>query len=167
MNRSNQLFPKARRREIIVKELENEVLVYDETNHKAHCLNQTAALVWKFCDGRTSIPRMTQLLEKETSGTVPEQTVWLAIKQLEGSRLLDVPAAQRALIPQVSRRAVMRTIGIAAIALPIITTITNPTAASAASCKTAGQPCTGAGLGNCCPGMGLACQGAGPTCQVT
>jgi hypothetical protein len=164
---NSRFAPRARQNKLIVKELENEVLVYDENNYKAHCLNKTSVLVWKFCDGRTSIPRMTQLLEKEMSVTVPEQTVWLALKQLEASRLLDVPAADQAWLPQVSRRAVMRTIGIAAVALPIVTTITNPTAAAAASCQTAGQPCTGAGLGNCCPGMGLACQGVGPTCQIT
>jgi hypothetical protein len=158
MNR--QLAPKARKNKLIVKELENEVLVYDENNFKAHCLNTTSALVWKFCDGRTSIPRMTQLLEKEMSVVVPEQTVWLALKQLEASRLLDVSVAQPAWMPHVSRRAVMRAIGIAAVALPIVTTITNPTAAAAASCVPNGQPCVGAGQGNCCVGGSIICGGS-------
>ncbi len=153
MTRKDQLAPKARKNKLIVKELPGEVLVYDENNHKAHCLNETAAMVWKFCDGHTSIPKMTRLLAKEMSAAVPEQTVWLAIKQLESSRLLEVPVTQRAWIPKTSRRAVMRTIGIAAVALPLITTITNPTAAAVASCVPAGQPCVGSGVGNCCPGL--------------
>jgi hypothetical protein len=165
MNRNDQLAPRARKNRLIVKELANEVLIYDENNHQAHCLNETSALVWKSCDGRTSVPRMARRLEKETGVAVPEETIWLALKQLGASRLLDMFPTQQAFLPQVSRRTVMRAIGIAAIALPIITTITNPTAAAAASCQTAGQPCTGAGLGNCCPGMGLACFGG--TCQVT
>src|SRR5258707_13469469 len=143
MTRKDQLAPKARKNKLIVKELPGEVLVYDENNHKAHCLNETAALVWKFCDGRTSIPKMMRLLEKEMSVAVPEQTVWLAIRQLDASRLLDIPVAQQARIPKTSRRAVIRTIGIAAVALPLITSITNPTAAAAASCVAVGQPCTG------------------------
>lgn len=150
MTRRDRLAPRARKNKLIVKELASEVLVYDETSHKALCLNPTAALVWKFCDGRTSIPRITQLLAKEMSVTVPEQTVWLAIKQLDESRLLELPVAQQAWIPQTSRRSVMRTIGIAAVALPLITVIAIPNAASAASCKTVGQPCVGAGQGNCC-----------------
>jgi hypothetical protein len=168
MTRKDQLAPKARRHKLIVKELPGEVLVYDERNHNAHCLNQTAALVWKFCDGRTTIPKMTRLLEKEMSVAVPEQMVWLAIKQLEGSRLLDMSVTQQTWIPQTSRRAVLRTIGITAVALPLITTITNPTAAAAASCVALGQPCVGAGVGNCCPGPSIICGGTpNGTCHVT
>ena len=163
MTMKNRFAPKARKDKLIVKELNGEVLVYDENNHKAHCLNETAALVWKFCDGRTSIPKLTRLLEKEMNVAMPEQTVWLALRQLEGSRLLDVPVSAQARIPQTSRRAVMRTIGIAAVALPLITTITNPTAAAAATCVPLGQPCVGAGLGNCCPGPGITCFG---TCHI-
>ena len=168
MTRKDQLAPKARRHKLIVKELPGEVLVYDENNHKAHCLSETAALVWKFCDGRTTIPKMTRLLEKEMSVVVPEQMVWLAIKQLEGSRLLDMSVTQQTWIPQISRRAVLRTIGITAVALPLITTITNPTAAAAASCVPLGQPCVGAGVGNCCPGPFIICGGTpNGTCHVT
>jgi hypothetical protein len=163
-----KLAPKARKSKLIVKVLADEVLVYDENNHKAHCLNQTAALVWKFCDGRTSIPRMMRLLEKEMSASVPEQTVWLAIKQLEASRLLDEQAIQQAWMPQTSRRAVMRTIGIAAVALPLITSVRAAAAVAAASCVPLGQPCVGAGLGNCCPGASVACAGSpNGTCHVT
>lgn len=167
MRKSHQPAPKARKERLVIKELANETLVYDEINHKAHCLNETAALVWKFCDGRTTIPRMTRRLEKEMSVSMPEQTVWLAIKQLEESRLLDVAVTHPSWIPQTSRRELVRRLGIAAVALPLITSIQAPVAAQAGSCRTAGQPCTGPGLGNCCPGQGLACQGQGPTCQVT
>src|SRR5260221_6727268 len=102
---TSKLAPKARKNKLIVKELSNEVLIYDENNHQAHCLNETAALVWKFCDGRTSIPKMTRRLEKELSVAVAEQTVWLALKRLEASRLLHVPATPQGLIPHTSRRA--------------------------------------------------------------
>jgi hypothetical protein len=105
------------------------------------------------------------LLEKELSATIPEPTVWLALKQLDESRLLDVPATQQAGMPQTSRRELVRRIGLAAIALPLISSVKTANAVAVSSCKTVGQPC--AGLGNCCPGLGLACQGIGPTCQVT
>src|SRR6266404_4163991 len=98
MNRKDQLAPKARKHKLIVKELANEILIYDENNHQAHCLNETSALVWKSCDGRTSVPKMARVLEKETRVAVPEQTVWLAIKQLEASGLLDLAAARQAWI---------------------------------------------------------------------
>jgi hypothetical protein len=165
---TSRLAPKARKSKLIVKELSNEVLIYDENNHQAHCLNETAALVWKFCDGRTSIPKMRQLLEKEMSVTVPEQTVWLALKQLEGSRLLDMSVTPQARLQRTSRRAVMQTMGIAAVALPLITSVRAAAAVAAASCVPLGQPCVGAGLGNCCPGASVACGGSpNGTCHVT
>src|SRR6266436_6785424 len=137
---TSKLAPNARKNNLIVKEVSNEVLIYDENNHQAHCLNETAALVWKFCDGRTSIPKMRQLLEKEMRLAVPEQTVWLALKQLEGSRLLDVPVTPQARIPHTSRRTAMRTIGIAAVALPLIKSINASAAVAASSCVPSGQP---------------------------
>lgn len=164
MKRSDRS-PKARRSQLVIKELASETLVYDESNHQAHCLNQTAAFVWKHCDGRRSLPALVRLLEKETNVSVPEHTVRLAIKQLEASHLLHASTSKT--WAGLSRREVVRTIGIAVVALPIITSVVSPLAVSAASCKTVGQPCSGAGLGNCCAGQGLACQGAGPTCQVT
>jgi hypothetical protein len=74
MKRSDRA-PKARRSQLVIKELATETLIYDESNHQAHCLNQTAAFVWKHCDGRTSLPALARLLEKETNVSVPEHTV--------------------------------------------------------------------------------------------
>jgi hypothetical protein len=145
--------PKARRNQLVIKELASETLVYDESNHRAHCLNQTAAFVWRHCDGRTSLPALARLLEKETNASVPEHTVRLAIKQLEESRLLEA-STSRPIWVGLSRREMVRTIGITAVALPIVTSIVAPTAASAATCAVLGQPCTGGpGQGTCCPGL--------------
>jgi len=165
MAKSDRLSPKARKDRLVIKELANETLVYDESNHKAHCLNHTAALVWKLCDGRTSVTRMTGLMEKQLNAAISEETVCLAIRQLAESRLLEAAVAKSEWLPKSSRRELVRRLGIAAIALPLITSIQAPVAAQAGSCRTNGQPCTGAGLGNCCPGQGLACFGG--TCHVT
>ncbi|MBV9278705.1 MAG: hypothetical protein JOZ41_01360, partial [Chloroflexi bacterium] len=45
------LAPRARKNGLIVRELEDEVLVYDLERHRAHCLNRAAGLVWKHADG--------------------------------------------------------------------------------------------------------------------
>ena len=124
--------PKARRSQLVIKELASETLVYDESNHQAHCLNQTAAFVWKHCDGRTSLPALARMLVKETNVSVPEHTVWLAIKQLEESDLLE-SSRSKPIWAGLSRREMVRTIGITAVALPIVTSIVAPTAASAAT----------------------------------
>jgi len=151
MKRSDRA-PKARRSQLVIKELASETLVYDESNHQAHCLNQTAAFVWKHCDGRRSLPALARLLEKETNVSAPEHTIRLAIKQLEQSRLLEASPG-RGWLPQTSRRELIRTLGVAAVALPIVVTVVAPRAAAAASCVPFGQPCTGIGQGTCCAGL--------------
>jgi hypothetical protein len=162
LNRTVHSLPKARHAQLIVKELANETLVYDEDSNEAHCLNQTAAFVWKHCDGRTSIKRLGRMLDKQTEGAVSEQVVWSAIEQLERSHLLEEPVPRPAHVTQMSRRALIRNIGIAAaVTLPLVTSIVAPTAAEAASCLGAGATCTS--TAQCC--VNLACNGG--RCQVT
>jgi hypothetical protein len=46
------MFPRARAENLTVRVLGDETLVYDQERHKAHCLNATAALVWRHCNGK-------------------------------------------------------------------------------------------------------------------
>ena len=131
----NQILPSARTRELIVRELEDELLIYDLERQKAHCLNQTSAFVWKHCDGRTSIAKMVQLLEKRLKTSVSEQVVWLALEQLEKSHLLKKPVMRQSQQgKQMSRRELVRRLGTAAaITIPLVISIAAPTSAAAAS----------------------------------
>ena len=57
MKREPQEFlPLARRQGIVIKEVDNEVLIYDLERDKAHCLNPSAAAIWRRCDGKTTMP---------------------------------------------------------------------------------------------------------------
>jgi Coenzyme PQQ synthesis protein D (PqqD) len=147
-----QFNPCARAHGIVVQALLDEVLVYDLECHKAHCLNHTAALVWKRCDGRTAVGEMARLLEQETHSPVPADVVWLALQQLRKARLLtgQIPAPQG--MTKLSRREVMRRLGWgAAVALPLVTSIVAPTAVEAASCLGTGSACTASA--QCCSGV--------------
>ena len=146
--------PLARETRLIIKELDDEVLIYDLDTDKAHCLNQTAALVWKHCDGKRTPTQLRELMEKETGSSVPNEVVWLALDQLEKFHLLDRSRAEQIHLAGRSRREVVRRIGIAAAALPVIISITAPTANAQASCRQVNQICS-ATL-PCCPG--LSCQ---------
>jgi hypothetical protein len=137
-DRPEQL-PLARTEQLIVKEVDDEVLVYDLADDKAHCLNDTAAKVWKNCDGKNSVAEISAALGNETGVAIDEGVVWLALDQLEKFKLLaEVPAAP-AVFAGMSRRQLMRTLGVAAIALPVVVSIIAPTPAHAVSC---GRPCT-------------------------
>lgn len=143
INKSKQFAPRARKEGLVVQQLADEVLVYDQERFKAHCLNHTAALVWKHCNGKKTTSEIAQALGREAGSPVDEELVWLALSQLGKSRLLT----EQVMVPEgqagISRREVMRRVGIAAaVALPVVTSIVAPRAAQAINCRTSGQPCT-------------------------
>jgi Coenzyme PQQ synthesis protein D (PqqD) len=126
--------PAARTTKLVVRELADEVLVYDTEAHRAHCLNRTAALVWKSCDGETPVSRITEMVGRQLSSPMTEDVVWLALEQLAEFELLS-PAARRIAPPShISRRRMLRRLGAAAaVSLPLVTSIVSPTAAHAQS----------------------------------
>ena len=146
---NEQLMPEARKQGLVVQELSGEVLVYDRDRNKAHCLNSTAALVWQFCDGKTSVAQIASAIEEEMKTPVDEDVVWLGVEQLNKTNLLVERAALPGHKSGLSRREVMKRIGVAAaVALPVVTSIIAPTAAQAANCIQSGQACTASA--QCC-----------------
>ncbi len=151
-SKKEQSAPRARQSALVVQELAEELLVYDQDRFKAHCLNRTAALVWKHCDGNKTAKEIALALEKETGSPVAEEMVWLALGQLEKSRLL----AEHVILPEghtgISRREVIRRVGAAAaLGLPVVTSIVAPKAVQAATCGASGAPCTTGA--QCCSGI--------------
>ena len=139
--------PRARTSHLVTRDLGDELLVYDLERHKAYCLNQVAMQVFRHCDGETTIPDMALRIGNALGLPVDEQAVRLGLVRLEKAHLLDSPVAQ---ILHTSRREMLRTLGRAAVVVvPLVTAITVPTSAQAASgCLPAGSPCTGPG--QCC-----------------
>lgn len=132
---NNSQFPIARTNGLVVQEVPDEVLVYDLDSNKAHCLNQTAALVWKACDGKTSIPDIAHSIGLQTGSKVSDDLVWLAIDQLNENSLLEAQATAK--FAGQSRREALKKIGMASmIALPIIASLAAPKSVMAAtSCQ--------------------------------
>lgn len=127
--------PLARSTELAVVTLKEETVVYDLRTDKAHCLNQTAALVWKNCDGTNATGDIARMLETELGAAAPEDVIALAITDLGKAGLLDHGDATTGRGSKgLSRREVIRrTAGMVTIALPLISTLLAPTPASAAS----------------------------------
>ena len=145
--------PRARNQGLVVRELADEVLVYDRDRDMAHCLNETAALVWKYCDGKTTVTDMAQQLGSDLKAeTVDERVVWFALDQLSQYTLLDQSITPPTMLMGLSRRQMMRVLGVAAVvAVPLVTSMVAPTPAQAASCLASGQPC--ATSAQCCSGL--------------
>ena len=147
--KSKHLSPTARKEGLVVEELPDEVLVYDVNRHNAHCLNQSAALVWKHCDGRNTIEDLTRILQRESKTPVDDEVARLALEQLGKAHLLQEPIGGT---KGVSRREAMRRLGLAAaVTLPLVTSIVAPTPAQAATCLPALAPC--GSPAECCSGV--------------
>ena len=148
--------PLARTADLVTKEVADEVLVYDLKTHQAHCLNQTAALVWKYCDGATSVVEMTALMKRDFNPAIDEAAVWHAIERLGKVSLLETKLVSPAGIPRLGRRDAMRRLGLgSAIAVPVVMSILAPTVLAGCTFGNAqpvGQPCcTNANCtSNCC-----------------
>jgi hypothetical protein len=138
--------PTARRKEIITKEVDGELLIYDRARDKAHCLNPLAGAIWQHCDGLSTAREIAKSLTRKSDSAVDERVVWLGLEELRRSHLLE-EASDKKQWPQIlagmSRREAIRRIGLgAAITLPIVVSMTAPTAVEAAvSCGAKCHPC--------------------------
>lgn len=128
--------PRALQDGVLTTELGDEVVVYHARQHRGHCLNPSAAVVWRNLDGRTSMAEMVERLEKALGAEANEDVVWLALKELDQAELLDGPLQLPA--RGVSRRNVLGRLGAAAVLLPAISSVVAPPAhaqASAVGCS--------------------------------
>jgi len=146
--------PRARADRLVTRSLGDELLVYDLERHKAYCLNRMAMQVFRHCDGKTTIPDMARRIGDVLGMPVDEQVVRLGLVRLEKAHLLDAAVGPTILS---SRRDMFRTLGRAAVAVvPLVTALTVPTSAQAASPCTGS--CAGKNPGDPC-GSGCFCQG--------
>ena len=158
--------PRAREAGLIVRELDNETLVYDVDTNEAHCLNETAALIWRHCDGTSSVTQVCELLSQTMETTIDEKVVWYALEQFNKDSLLEEKIEPPAtfMIAGMSRRQMVRTLGLAAmVAIPLVTSIVAPTPVQAGgSCLPLGSPCNS--NAECCSQF---CGSNPRTCQLS
>src|SRR5437870_3077851 len=87
--RSEEAVVKARRDRLLVEDVRQELVVYDLERWTVHLLNPVAALVWRCCDGRTTVARLAALLRDELELSANEDLVLLALDELESKHLLE------------------------------------------------------------------------------
>lgn len=143
--------PRTRTARLVIQELDDELLVYDLDTDRVHSLNATAAAVFRACDGETTVAELCDALARRLDArdaSTLEPLVHTALSDLERAALLepgDLPRFRR------SRRDVLRAIGVSALLIPAVLSVTAPTAAQLLSCTPLGLPPI---LGRpCCPGL--------------
>src|SRR3982750_1614851 len=114
--------PLSRKNDLVIQEHDGEILIYDLTDNRALCLNETSARVWRACDGTNSVEDISRLVGNE-------DLVWLALAELKKEKLVDHGPAMPEKFGGMSRRQVIRKIGVGSmIALPVIASLVAPMA---------------------------------------
>ncbi len=123
--------PQARRDGLLEETVGEELLLYDQQSHTAHCLSPVAACVWRHCDGEHDLTGLAQLVGAS------EDLVAGALHELrEKDLLVAEPELMQITVPGVSRReAIGRAAryGAAAVAGSMIVSATAATPAMASS----------------------------------
>jgi hypothetical protein len=128
--------PRARTGRLLVEDVGEELVILDQDRQVATSLNRTAAVVWRHCDGATSVPELVGIVQREVDPAADEDLVWVTLDELGRSDLLEAPVERSADDLALSRRRFVRRLGIgaaAAVLLPEIGTIFVPAAAQVKS----------------------------------
>jgi hypothetical protein len=123
--------PKAKQN-IVREELPEETLIYDLERDRAHCLNPTAAFLLGQSDGEKDVAALARATEQEFGSAVSEEFVELGLERLARARLLDWDSPDQPLTG-ITRRAAIRRLAVAGLAVPAVMTIVSPLPAQTAT----------------------------------
>jgi hypothetical protein len=113
-----------------VEVLNDELCIYDWTTQRVHALNASAARVWPLCDGTRTHTQIVEIL-REAFGDDANALVSLALAEFASAGLIEpvMPVERTGL----SRRGLMRQLGLTAAMLPVVSSIVAPGPLQAAS----------------------------------
>ncbi|MGE0490265.1 MAG: PqqD family protein [Vulcanimicrobiota bacterium] len=110
-----------------VTEVGDELFVFSPKENQAYSLNPTAAKLFGWCDGKTSVPEMEQRLGGDEQA---RDLVHLTLGTLASQGLIAMDEGG------LNRREFLQKWGAAVAALPVVTSVFVPKAARAASATT-------------------------------
>ena len=123
-------------------------------------------MVYQLCDGKNSIADISKLVSKKINQPLSDDLVWLALDSFKKDNLLENNEHFEINFNGLSRRQVIKKVGLASlIMLPLVTSVIAPQAAQAQSCVGLGQPCSSSlSVDNCCAGQGVCLLGTCISC---
>ncbi|MBD2482469.1 PqqD family protein [Planktothrix sp. FACHB-1365] len=170
------MIPVARTENLLLQDIGNELIIYDQVNNSSHCLTPLAVRVWELSNGQNTVNDIAKKLEKEfnlpaDSDVDMRGLVWLTLEELERYSLIQEYLRQPAtnVIAGMSRRKVIKTatlVGGFAIGsmFPVVKSVAvaNPGGHVSTSAPPE-PPCIpeGGKCGTSNPGGGVCCEGLG------
>lgn len=129
------MYPRARQHGLLVDQVGDETIVFDEERKEAHSLNRMASIVWQYSDGAHSLSQIAAELTKALRVETNETIVLYALDKLASVHLLEGDAGTVLEHPTTRRDIVKRVaaVGVVAFGLSAVLTMTAPTPAMAAS----------------------------------
>jgi hypothetical protein len=126
--------PKARKSELVIQELDNEILIYDLQTDKVFSLNETSALVWELATGDRNVTEIAQIVSQKLNFPTNEDLIWLALEQLKKENLIEENSVESSPFIGMKRREIIKKVGLSTLlTLPLIVSLTTPTAAQSGS----------------------------------
>ena len=158
------VLPRARTLSIEIVQAGDGLVLYDLLRNRVHELNRSAALVWRHCDGVTTLSDVAELLSTQLGVPAAEGAAAGAVRRLEKAGLLAEPAGPAA-VGAITRRDLLRSLsraGLAACLAPVVASvlITEPAQAGIETdCTAHVPPCPQAGcnLPATCATIGRTC----------
>jgi hypothetical protein len=131
-----KIHPLARTEDLTIEEVDGELRVYGDTPGVGCVLNETAAIVWRSCDGKRTLKDLVALVSEKTGTPADNDMVLIALDKLAQHGLLlsgYEPRGHEA--ERLSRRRFFGRAGIVsatAMAAPVVYSAVAPSMASAA-----------------------------------
>jgi hypothetical protein len=150
-----------RQKNLVARQVDGELLLFDTETNTAHCLNDIAADLWLACErNHIAADIFTVLRPRWTE--LREETVAAGLAHMAELGILETTVESEKI--SLGRRELIRKAGLTAAAvLPIlITSVLIPPAAAAASCAHLGQACNA--THHCCSGGVLSVGCVGGVC---
>lgn len=150
--------PERRGEDLIVRKVDDELLIYDRKAHQGFCFNQTMCAIWAQLDGKSTISEVLARLKNMGIEEIDESAVLRACDSLQACDLLVCPNEKDRSLELARRSLLKRAIGLNVVAIaPSFTTFTIPSAYAQASCVPKFGACNSDS--ECCPNC--ICTGAG------
>ncbi|CAD5981199.1 hypothetical protein PCC9214_04763 [Planktothrix tepida] len=108
------MIPVARTENLLLQDIGNELIIYDQDNNSSHCLTPLAVRIWELSNGQNTVNDIAHKLEKEfnlpaDSDVDMRGLVWLTLEELERYKLIKEYRKEPIAIPNISRRKAIKT----------------------------------------------------------
>ncbi|MBV8737558.1 MAG: PqqD family protein [Alphaproteobacteria bacterium] len=123
--------PEVRRDELTIREVQDELVVYDGREKRAHRLNKTAAPILQASDGSRTVDQIAALLSDDMDIKDRTELVWLTLQDLSKVGLLTaaIPSGH----VDRSRRNLLQRAAVIGLTLPVVESIVAQSATAHAS----------------------------------